>query len=103
MASIPTLVIGESGVILNMAVNTPPSTAVNILGATVTLCVLYPDLLTNVDLPCTVSLDGLYAIRTTETTDFPIIGIYQIELSAIMPDESIWKSAPLSITVVGIC
>lgn len=103
MATIPTLVIGEDGVELTMAVNTPPSTTVNITGATVILCVLYPDQLTNTDLPCTVSSDGLYAIRDVQPTDFPIIGIYQIQLVATFTNGDIWKSAPISINIVGIC
>lgn len=103
MATIPTLVIGEEGVELNMAVNTPPSILVNITGATVVLCVLYPNLLTNVDLPCTVSSDGLYAIRDVQSTDFPVTGIYQIQLVATFPSGDIWKSAPIYINIVGIC
>ncbi len=86
-----------------MAVNIPPSTAINITGATVILCVLYPDLLTNVDLPCTVSTDGLSAIRIVQTTDFPIIGMYQLQLVATYVNGNIWKSAPTMLNVIGFC
>lgn len=90
-----TMQAGEVNKLLKVqanAIGTPAAALISLTGATCVIVAQDPNA-AHTSLSTTVAGDGLSCSRLTLATDFPIPGLWTIQLIATYGDGTVWKSS----------